>query len=188
KVGTAPIRMAELVGALEAGDGFAAERDSCILNLEAAAEQVRRWRARGLKIGFTNGCFDILHAGHVSYLGETRRHCDRLIVGLNNDSSVKILKGPGRPVHDEASRAVVLAALSAVDMVILFGAEKAGQDNTASGLIRALQPDVYFKGGDYRPDDIPEAPLVRAGGGEVLVMGHVEGQSTTKSQARIAGV
>ena len=152
---------------------------------EEATEHVRRWKARGLKVGFTNGCFDILHYGHVSYLNNARDHCDRLIVGLNKDSSVCALKGPQRPVHDEESRAGVLAALGSVDMVVLFGADTDGDDNTAIKLLEALKPDIYFKGGDYTEDQIPESPTVRGYGGEVNVMPIYEGHSTTGSIAKI---
>lgn len=199
KVGTAPIRSEELARALESDQGDKLTRTGPgrekadrarkgdILGWEEAAEQVRRWKARGLKVGFTNGCFDILHFGHVSYLNNTRDHCDRLVVGLNKDSAVSILKGPSRPVHDEASRAGVLAALGSVDMVVLFGADKDGDDNTAIALLELLKPDIYFKGGDYTEEQIPEAPTVRAYGGEVSVMPVYEGHSTTGSIAKMNG-
>lgn len=193
KVGTAPIRSAELLDALKGdhGDRLAQtgkDRDKAdrsrradILSWEDAAEQIKRWKARGLKVGFTNGCFDILHYGHVTYLNDTRDHCDRLVMGLNKDSSISILKGPERPVHDENSRATVLAALGSIDMVVMFGAEKEGDDNTAIALLDTLKPDVYFKGGDYTEDQIPEAPTVRRYGGDVKVMPVYEGHSTTSS-------
>ncbi len=182
KVGTAPVRAQELRDAL---DGVTALAELC--TPEEAAENVRRWKAKGLKIGFTNGCFDVLHVGHVSYLAEARKKCDRLVVGLNHDASVRILKGEGRPVHDEASRAAVLSALSSVDMVVMFGAEKEGQDNTAIALIEKLQPDFYFKGGDYTESQIPESPAVKASGGQVCIMPFAEGHSTTASIAKIKG-
>lgn len=186
KVGTATIRNDELLAALnEGGDKNAHARGGEILGWAEAAEQVRRWQARGLKVGFTNGCFDILHKGHVSYLGNTRDHCDRLIVGLNHDASVRILKGPERPVHDEQARAEVLAALGAVDLVVLFGAEKQGDDNTAIALIEALKPDLYFKGGDYIEAQIPETPAVKAYGGIIKVMPVYAGHSTTGSIAKM---
>ncbi|MCB1782801.1 MAG: D-glycero-beta-D-manno-heptose-7-phosphate kinase [Alphaproteobacteria bacterium] len=197
KVGTAPIRAAELKTAVKNHDiqsstGPAAAaaariervRRAPVLSWSEAEEEIRRWRARGLKTGFTNGCFDILHYGHVSYLNEARSRCDRLIVGLNSDSSVRILKGPERPVHDEASRAGVLAALGSVDMVVLFGAKEQGDDNTACKLLDRLQPDIYFKGGDYAIDQIPEAPGVLRNGGKVEVMPVYEGHSTTASIAK----
>ncbi|MEZ5815429.1 MAG: D-glycero-beta-D-manno-heptose-7-phosphate kinase [Alphaproteobacteria bacterium] len=202
KVGTAAVRHSELVRALDSDQGDAltqtgkdrdkAERarrgdifEYSDTGWAEAAELVRRWKARGLKVGFTNGCFDILHYGHVSYLNNARDHCDRLVMGLNGDASIKILKGAERPVHDEQSRAAVLAALGAIDMVVMFGARQEGDDNTAIALLEALKPDVYFKGGDYTEDQIPEAPTVRAYGGEVNVMPVYEGHSTTNSIAKM---
>lgn len=183
KVGTAPIRAEELITTLEQQD----THQAAVLDWEQAREQVQRWRARGLKVGFTNGCFDVLHFGHVTYLNDARHKCDRLIVGLNRDSSVKILKGAERPVHDEHSRAAVLAALGSVDMVVHFGAQDAGQDNTAIELLKLLQPDIYFKGGDYTVNQIPEAPTVMAYGGLVDVMPVYEGHSTTNSIKKMRG-
>jgi D-beta-D-heptose 7-phosphate kinase/D-beta-D-heptose 1-phosphate adenosyltransferase len=191
KVGTAPIRLEELKdAAAEQGSDTAAplkdrSRRADILGWEDAAEQIKRWKARGLKVGFTNGCFDILHFGHVTYLNDARDHCDRLVMGLNSDSSISILKGPSRPVHDEQSRAAVLAALGSIDMVVMFGAEKEGDDNTAIKLLETLKPDIYFKGGDYSLDQIPEAPTVMNDGGEVKVMPVYDGHSTTNSIAKI---
>jgi D-beta-D-heptose 7-phosphate kinase/D-beta-D-heptose 1-phosphate adenosyltransferase len=188
KVGTAPIRAQELLHALESHEGGSANapkmdriRQAPLRSWDEAKEEVLRWRARGLKIGFTNGCFDVLHLGHVSYLNQARAKCDRLVVALNSDSSVKILKGPDRPVHDEESRATVIGALGAVDLVVMFGALKAGDDNTACDIIAKLQPDIYFKGGDYRVDQIPEAPSVKKYGGVVEVMPVYEGHSSTQS-------
>lgn len=198
KVGTAPIRLEELKEALAHEDVSLAVHSSGkerfkqdraqrgdILGWEQAAEQIKRWKARGLKVGFTNGCFDILHYGHVNYLNQARDRCDRLVMGLNKDSSIRILKGPERPVHDEQSRAHVLAALGSIDLVVMFGAEKEGDDNTASALIEALKPDIYFKGGDYIIDQIPEAPTVIKNGGVVEVMPVYDGHSTTNSIKKI---
>ncbi len=189
KVGTAPIRASELELALDSDQGDqqvnqkskAGAHSATIATWAEAAEQVRRWKARGLKTGFTNGCFDILHLGHVSYLNDARARCDRLIVGLNHDASVRILKGETRPIHEENARGGVLAALGAVDMVVLFGAENVGDDNTACDLLSAVQPDIYFKGGDYTIDQIPEAPTVKSYGGTVDIMPVYEGHSTTAS-------
>ncbi|MDB2682850.1 D-glycero-beta-D-manno-heptose-7-phosphate kinase [Alphaproteobacteria bacterium] len=181
KVGTAAIRHDELITAI------AGSSPNGLKTWEDTLEIVKRWRAKGRKIGFTNGCFDILHQGHVTYLQEARKNCDRLIVGLNADSSVQILKGPERPIHDEDSRAIVLGGLECVDAVVLFGAEKQGDDNTASKLIEYLKPDIYFKGGDYKVEDIPETPTVQSYGGEVRVMIEVKGHSTTGSLAKMHG-
>lgn len=189
KVGTTPIRLEELVSALQSANRTDSTTNRLfqapLQSAQAAIEDINRWRAQNLKIGFTNGCFDILHAGHVTYLNEARAHCDRLIVALNSDASVKILKGAERPVHDEQARATVLGALASVDMVILFGAEQAGQDNTANALLDRLRPDIYFKGGDYTVDQIPEAPIVQAYGGTVKVLGNVDGYSTTNAITKI---
>lgn len=143
-----------------------------------AAQIAEGWQKEGLTAGFTNGCFDILHAGHVTYLAEARRHCDRLVVGVNADSSVKRLKGPSRPFHDEKARALVVAGLRTVDMVVLFGAGAAEEDKAVK-VIETLRPDIYFKGGDYDIADIPEAPAVQAYGGTVKILSNIEGYSTT---------
>ncbi|MGH1399223.1 MAG: D-glycero-beta-D-manno-heptose-7-phosphate kinase [Alphaproteobacteria bacterium] len=195
KVGTAPIRAAELSEALhgDLGDVLIKHysksktllRQADCLPWDEAAERIKRWKAQGFKVGFTNGCFDVLHAGHVNYLNQAREQCDRLVVGVNADSSVRILKGPERPVHDEASRADVLGALSSVDLVVLFGAKEQGDDNTANALLGVIQPDLYVKGGDYAIEEIPEAPTVMGYGGEVRVMSVYEGHSTTNSIKRI---
>ncbi len=201
KVGTAPIRADELKNALEHHEGGASAliagasgrpsaermREAPVLSWDEAKEDIERWRARGLTVGFTNGCFDIVHLGHVSYLNAARGKCDRLVVGLNSDSSVKILKGEDRPVHNEESRAAVMAALGAVDLVVLFGAKEKGDDNTACVLIEKLQPDIYFKGGDYTVDEIPETPSVISYGGKVEVLDVFEGHSTTSSIKKILG-
>lgn len=199
KVGTAPIRAEELITVLGHNDpatdilargasrqSFSERsRQAPVLTWAEAKEDVERWKARGLSVGFTNGCFDVLHYGHVSYLNAARRRCDRLIVGLNTDESVRILKGADRPVHDQNARSGVIAALGAVDLVVLFGAKNEGEDNTACALIEMLHPDVYFKGGDYKIEQIPEAPSVHSYGGRVEVMDVFNGHSTTGSIERI---
>lgn len=149
-----------------------------------AAHQIAQWREAGLRVGFTNGCFDILHYGHVTYLAEARERCDRLVVAVNADSSVRRLKGPTRPVNDEAARAAVLAALAAVDMVVLFG-DEAADDDKPCALLELLRPAVIFKGGDYREEQLPEARVVRAYGGDVQIMGLRAGHSTTATIARM---
>ncbi len=192
KVGTAPIRAQELREMLQHHDTHVALenskqpnidriRQAPVLSWDEAREEVLRWKARGLKVGFTNGCFDIVHLGHVTYLNDARQKCDRLIIGLNSDSSVRVLKGPERPIHLQDSRSAVLGALGSVDMVVLFGAEQEGDDNTACDLLDTIQPDVYFKGGDYTIDQIPEAPTVQSYGGVVDVMPVYDGHSTTGS-------
>lgn len=185
KVGTTPVRMEELYAALlrgVPGEGRVAR----LADESEAVDQVRTWQAKGLKVGFTNGCFDILHKGHVMYLEEARKQCDRLVVALNHDASVKILKGPSRPVNDEDARAAVLGALSCVDLVVLFGAAKTGEDNTPAAIIGKLRPDIFFKGGDYKEDQLPEAKVVRAYGGAVSIMNLQDGFSTSAIIAKSA--
>jgi D-beta-D-heptose 7-phosphate kinase/D-beta-D-heptose 1-phosphate adenosyltransferase len=196
KIGTAAIRRSELRDALihresdirQARDGRTAildrARQARIVRMEEAEELVRKWKARGLRVGVTNGCFDILHPGHVRYLNDARDRCDRLVVGLNADESVRRLKGPTRPVNDESARADVLAALGSVDMVVIFGMDK-DEDDKAVRLVEALRPDVYFKGGDYREDQVPEARTVRAQGGDVAMLTLYDGHSTTATIGRM---
>jgi D-beta-D-heptose 7-phosphate kinase/D-beta-D-heptose 1-phosphate adenosyltransferase len=131
------------------------------------------WRKQGLRAGFTNGCFDILHPGHVKVLTAARGACDRLIVGLNSDASTKRLKGKGRPVQDERARAEVLAALEAVDLVVLF------EEDTPIKLIAQIKPSVLVKGGDYTRDQVVGLEVVEAYGGEVLLVEALPGFSTT---------
>jgi D-beta-D-heptose 7-phosphate kinase/D-beta-D-heptose 1-phosphate adenosyltransferase len=143
-------------------------------------DEVARWRAKGLKIGFTNGCFDILHKGHVAYLAQARAWCDRLIVGLNSDESVRALKGEGRPVNDLESRALVLAGLGSVDLVVPF------EEATPVKLIEAARPNVLIKGADYSEDQVVGGDLVKGWGGEVRLATIVEGYSTTAAIARMS--
>jgi D-beta-D-heptose 7-phosphate kinase/D-beta-D-heptose 1-phosphate adenosyltransferase len=133
-----------------------------------------------LKIGFTNGCFDILHRGHIAYLAQAREWCDRLIVGLNSDRSVRVLKGEGRPVNDLQSRALVLAGLSFVDLVTPF------DDETPLKLIEAARPDVLIKGADYDLEGVVGRELVEGWGGEVRLADLVEGHSTSATIARLS--
>lgn len=140
---------------------------------ELLGELCNELRRSGKKIIFTNGCFDILHVGHTRYLAESKRLGDILIVGLNSDSSVKRLKGDSRPVNSEPDRAEVLSALESVDFVSIF------DEDTPYELIKCLIPDVITKGGDYNPDDVVGADIVRANGGEVIIINFVEGKSTT---------
>ena len=130
-------------------------------------------RAAGARVVFTNGCFDILHAGHVRYLTAARAQGDVLILGLNSDASVRRLKGPSRPINNEQDRAEVVGALAAVDAVVIFG------EDTAETLIAKVRPAVYVKGGDYTRETLPEARIVEAYGGEVAFIPLVVGKSTT---------
>lgn len=136
-------------------------------------QAIYRWRFLGKSISFTNGCFDILHSGHIASLSEAAREGDVLIVGLNSDASTKKLKGNGRPVNDENSRALLLASLEIVDAVTLF------EEDTPYELITAIMPDVIVKGGDYTMDQMIGAKEVMANGGRVVINPIVEGFSTT---------
>jgi rfaE bifunctional protein nucleotidyltransferase chain/domain len=128
----------------------------------------------GKKVVFTNGVFDIIHAGHVQYLEQARELGDMLVVGLNSDNSARGLgKGPGRPVNSEEDRATVLRALRAVDVVVVFG------EPTPERIIRALRPQVHVKGGDYKAEDLPETAAVEEYGGEVRILPFLAGRSTT---------
>ena len=135
--------------------------------------QVAAWRAAGRRIVFTNGCFDILHHGHISYLNRAKSMGDVLVVGLNSDASVSGIKGPKRPINQEDDRAAVLAALSCVDLVVLF------DEATPASLIEAVRPDLFVKGGDYTLETLPEAPLVQSLGGEVKLLPFLDDRSTT---------
>jgi D-beta-D-heptose 7-phosphate kinase / D-beta-D-heptose 1-phosphate adenosyltransferase len=181
KLGTATVGEKELEHALRAGGGSDGAEDAAALGLGAARRRVAEWRAHGLRVGFTNGCFDILHAGHVSLLRAARRRCDRLVVALNADASVSRLKGASRPVNALADRAAVVSALAAVDAVVAF------EEDTPLELIRALRPDVLVKGGDYTEDRVVGADLVRASGGEVVLVDLLPGRSTTGIAARLRG-
>lgn len=146
---------------------------------ETAASQVRSWQQSGSKVVFTNGCFDLLHYGHLHYLAEARDLGDFLVIGLNSAASVSRLKGAHRPINDEQTRQFQLAALQMVDMVVVF------EEDTPFDLIQALQPDILVKGGDWRPDQIVGADIVLAKGGAVKSLAFVEGYSTTKIEEKI---
>jgi rfaE bifunctional protein nucleotidyltransferase chain/domain len=151
-----------------------------VTDWEAAARWVRSLQEEGRKVVFTNGCFDLLHPGHVAYLEAARSLGDALVVGVNTDTSVKRLeKGPGRPVTPEGDRARVLAALTCVDQVVLFG------EDTPLELITALKPDILVKGGDYALSEIVGREVVEARGGRVLALPFVPGYSTTALLASI---
>ncbi len=175
KVGTATVSRAELAQALIDRDTLEHNK---VLPLSLALDHVARWRRNGLSIGFTNGVFDLLHPGHVALLREARAQCDRLVVGLNSDASVKRLKGPARPVQGEEARAAVLASIAAVDLVIVFG------EDTPLSLIEAIRPDLLVKGADYRREDVVGGALVESYGGRVLLADILPGHSTTATIAR----
>ncbi len=179
KLGTATLDRAELAAALAAEDGEEADIDGKIaVSAEGAIPMLDDWRRRGLEIGFTNGCFDILHRGHVTMLQAARAQCDRLVVALNTDDSVRRLKGASRPVNPLEDRLAVIAALQSVDLVLAFG------EDTPLELITRLRPDVLFKGADYREDEVVGGDAVRSAGGRVALIDLVPGRSTTGIIAR----
>ncbi|MBO7074697.1 MAG: D-glycero-beta-D-manno-heptose 1-phosphate adenylyltransferase [Bacteroidales bacterium] len=146
-----------------------------IIDKEGLAKWLDECRKNGKKIVFTNGCFDILHRGHVEYLSKAAAFGDVMVVGLNTDASVKRLKGPSRPVNDEYARAFVLAGLEFVSAVVLF------DEDTPYDLIKKVQPDFLVKGSDYKPENIVGYDIVTAKGGKVVTVDLVEGYSTTKT-------
>lgn len=159
---------------------------SPVCDWDTAKAQVDAWRAQGLRVGFTNGCFDILHTGHVTLLAKAAQTCDRLIMAINSDQSVKRLKGETRPVNDQNARACVLSALRALDMIVMFG-DDASEGDTPAAIVAHLQPDVIIKGGDYTADQVIGADTVLARGGDVVIIPFEEGFSTTAIIQRMAG-
>jgi D-beta-D-heptose 7-phosphate kinase / D-beta-D-heptose 1-phosphate adenosyltransferase len=174
KRGTAVVHARELSAAL---DG-AKEGDNKILDNEAAAEIIADWKAHGVRVGFTNGCFDLLHPGHVELLRRSRAACDRLVVALNTDASVRRLKGDTRPVQNEHARSVVMAAIDSVDLVTLF------DDDTPLRLIELLKPDYLIKGADYTVATVVGSEFVASYGGKVILVPIERGHSTTSIIAR----
>ena len=174
KLGTATVELDELMLELSRDVRDKAWHQAKYYSVAEAETLVRRWKSRGLKVGFTNGCFDIVHAGHVALLAAARAQCDRLIVALNSDPGVRRLKGPTRPVNRLADRSAVIAAVESVDAVISFDEE------TPIELIRRIKPDVLVKGGDYTIADVVGADEVQAAGGRVVLVDLVEGRSTTR--------
>jgi D-beta-D-heptose 7-phosphate kinase/D-beta-D-heptose 1-phosphate adenosyltransferase len=177
KVGTATASLAEVIAALDRADSAALKTTGAVTCVEAIALR-ESWARKELRVGFTNGCYDLIHPGHVTLLREAARQCDRLIVGLNSDASVRRLKGSRRPVQDEQARAEVLAAIRHVDLVVVFDAD------TPQTLIEALRPDVLIKGSDYQEHEIVGAAFVKALGGNVVRVDLREGHSTTNIIAR----
>jgi len=171
KSGTAVVYAAELLHAFRAGALSSSEAK--IVPLTAALESVTKWRAAGQTVGFTNGCFDLLHPGHISLLRQSKDSCGRLVVGLNSDASVRRLKGDDRPVQSESARAQVLASLETTDLVVIFS------EDTPIGMISAIRPDVLIKGGDYIIEQVVGADLVQGYGGKVLLAETEPGFSTS---------
>jgi D-beta-D-heptose 7-phosphate kinase / D-beta-D-heptose 1-phosphate adenosyltransferase len=175
KVGTAVARQADLVTSLAPTTSTLRK----IVPVSGAAEAAERWRQRGWRVGFTNGCFDLLHPGHVHLLEQARAHCDRLIVGMNSDASITRLKGPTRPIQQEGARAAVLASLASVDIVCAF------EEDTPVALIEAIRPDLLVKGADYTTDQVVGGRLVENWGGRVMLAELLPGHSTTATVTRL---
>jgi D-beta-D-heptose 7-phosphate kinase / D-beta-D-heptose 1-phosphate adenosyltransferase len=179
KRGTATVTSVEILSALTPLDGRTDPQK--IFALDTVLQLARSWREQGLKIAFANGCFDLLHPGHISLLEQARRSADRLIVGLNADLSIRRLKGPNRPVQSEVARATVLAAIKSVDAVVIFA------EDTPINLIETLEPDVLVKGADYTLDKVVGADFVIGRGGKVVLAELVNGHSTSDTVKRVAG-
>ncbi len=177
KIGTATISRQELAHALVRNQAQASQDK--IMPLFEAADLAEHWRKQGLKVGFTNGVFDLLHPGHLSLISQARAACDKLIIGVNSDASVKRLKGETRPVQNEQARQAVLASLADIDAVVVF------EEDTPVELIKAIRPDVLVKGADYTIATVVGADLVQSWGGAIVLANLVEGQSTTATIARL---
>ena len=178
KARTAVVRPDELAAA-DAAPPAAADLKLC--TAEEAVERVAVWRRRGQRVGFTNGCFDLLHPGHVALFSTARAACDHLIVGLNSDRSVRRLKGEGRPVQPQSARAAVLASLADIDAVVVFG------EDTPLALIEAIRPDLLVKGADYKIEEVVGAEFVRSYGGDVVLAAIEPGHSASDIIRRVAG-
>lgn len=177
KVGTAVARPDDLIDAVKPASGALRK----VVTGQVAAEAAERWRQRGWRVGFTNGCFDLLHPGHIHLLEQSRASCDRLIVGMNADSSVRRLKGASRPVQTEAARAAVLASLSYVDLVVIY------EQDTPLALLSMIRPDVLIKGADYTHETVVGAREVESWGGCVMLAALLDGHSTTATVKRLRG-
>ncbi len=180
KPGTATVSVDELRHRLLPAAATALE-DKIVFDRSVLDARLAEWRRQRLRIGFTNGCFDLLHRGHIRLMAAARSACDRLVVGLNSDASVTRLKGKGRPIQDVTSRADVLAALEAVDLVVVF------EEDTPLELIRQVRPAVLVKGSDYAKKDVVGHDVVEADGGEVILVDLVPGHSTSSMVARSGG-
>lgn len=176
KPGTATVSPEEVLDAAQAGEEAP---DWRIMSRPAMAALSADWRASGLKVGFTNGCFDLLHPGHLSVLRHAASVCDRLIVGLNADASVKRLKGENRPINDQVTRATMLASLEMVDRVVIF------DEDTPAELISEIRPHVMVKGADYVADELPGADYIRQSGGKIVLAPLMDGLSTTNIVNRL---
>jgi D-beta-D-heptose 7-phosphate kinase/D-beta-D-heptose 1-phosphate adenosyltransferase len=178
KVGTAVAGRSEIIHEIRQNSAIGASDK--VLELAEAVELARGWKETGLSVGFTNGCFDLLHPGHLKLLEAARSRCDRLLVGLNSDESIKRLKGASRPIQNETARALVLASLGCVDGVVIFA------EDTPKELVIALRPDLLVKGGEYKAENVVGADLITTWGGKLLLVDMVDGWSTTATVSRLA--
>lgn len=183
KTGTATARPDEMMQVLEDSASVARQikRAGKCVSIAAAGEQAERWRVRGAKVGFTNGCFDLLHPGHLTTLQQAKAACDYLVVAINSDASVKRLKGPTRPVQDQNARAAILSALACVDLVVIF------EEDTPIEALKAIRPDVLVKGGQYKLEEVVGYDLIASWGGKVVRADMADGFSTTNTIAKMAG-
>ena len=177
KIGTAAVTYHDMVKELKHDQSRVSEEK--VLTCAEAAEVAERWRKQGLVVGFTNGVFDLLHPGHLSLIRQARAACDRLIIGMNSDASVKRLKGETRPIQNETSRSAVLASLADVDNVVIFG------EDTPLDLIKAIRPSLLVKGSDYTVETVVGSDLVQSWGGQVVLASLIDGQSTTATINRL---
>lgn len=178
KTGTAAAYASEILTALHEAEFLSG--DAKVATAASARDRVEAWHRQGKRVGFTNGCFDLLHPGHISLLNQARGACDALVVGLNSDESVRRLKGENRPAQAEHGRAAVLASLSSVDLVVIFS------EDTPLELITALRPDILVKGQDYTHDEVVGAEQVESWGGKVVLAEILDGHSTTETLRRLA--
>jgi D-beta-D-heptose 7-phosphate kinase/D-beta-D-heptose 1-phosphate adenosyltransferase len=178
KVGTASVFSSDLLVVLKSRDLVGSEAK--VMSLDQIKDHIKQWRQDNLSLGFTNGCFDLLHPGHISTLEQASILCDRLVVGLNSDSSIKALKGDDRPIQSETSRATVLASLSSVDAVITFS------DKTPLNLIKLIKPNVLVKGADYKASSVIGANIVKKYGGNVIIVDLKKGHSTSATIANLS--
>jgi D-glycero-beta-D-manno-heptose 1-phosphate adenylyltransferase len=158
---------------------FFSKIEDKIKDINEIYTSVKGWKSKGYKIVFTNGCFDLLHYGHIHYLAEARDLGDKLVIGLNSAASVRRLKGINRPINDELTRQHLLAALAFVDAVVVF------EEDTPYDLIKIIEPDILVKGGDWQPSQIVGSDIVLANGGEVKSLPFIEGYSTTNIEKKI---
>jgi D-beta-D-heptose 7-phosphate kinase/D-beta-D-heptose 1-phosphate adenosyltransferase len=177
KVGTAVAYASDIIDALHHQEFSSGELK--IFSINSALDRTKVWREKGHKIGFTNGCFDLLHPGHISTINKAKAACDKLVIGLNSDESVKRLKGESRPIQSESARAQVLASLENVDAVIIFS------ESTPLKILETLKPEIFVKGADYTISDIPEAEIVQAYGGEIVLAEIKKGYSTTATVSKL---